>query len=207
MKAERIGVVVLAAGAATRFGSSKLTAPTAGVPLVRRTALAALGASAHVVVVTGAHRAAVEACIADLAVERVFNPGWAEGMGSSIACGIAALPASCEAAIVVLADQALVDVEGIAALIAAHERAPERIIAAQYDGVHGPPCLFPRGYFDELARLDGDQGARALLERHCAQVDAVSMPDAATDIDTREDYERLTQAAAKMANSLTRSRS
>ena len=152
MMAERIGIVVLAAGAATRFGSSKLTVPIDGVPLVRRAALAALGASAHVVVITGAHRAAVESCIADLAVERVFNPGWADGIGGSIACGVAALSPSCDATIIALGDQALIGSDEFRALIAAHARAPGRIIAATYADVVGPPCLFPPALFGELTQ-------------------------------------------------------
>jgi len=195
MMAERIGIVVLAAGAATRFGSSKLTVPIDGVPLVRRAALAALGASAHVVVITGAHRAAVESCIADLAVERVFNPGWADGIGGSIACGVAALSPSCDATIIALGDQALIGSDEFRALIAAHARAPGRIIAATYADVVGPPCLFPPALFGELIELAGDRGARMLLQRHSRLVDALPMACAAVDIDTVDDAARFERPA------------
>jgi len=195
MMAERIGIVVLAAGAATRFGSSKLTVPIDGVPLVRRAALAALGASAHVVVITGAHRAAVESCIADLAVERVFNPGWADGIGGSIACGVAALSPSCDATIIALGDQALIGSDEFRALIAAHARAPGRIIAATYADVVGPPCLFPPAFFGELIELAGDRGARMLLQRHSHLVDALPMACAAVDIDTVDDAARFERPA------------
>jgi len=195
MMAERIGIVVLAAGAATRFGASKLTVPIDGVPLVRRAALAALGASAHVVVITGAHRAAVESCIADLAVERVFNPGWADGIGGSIACGVAALSPSCDATIIALGDQALIGSDEFRALIAAHARAPGRIIAATYADVVGPPCLFPPALFGELIELAGDRGARMLLRRHSRLVDALPMACAAVDIDTVDDAARFERPA------------
>ena len=184
-----IGIIVLAAGEAKRFGSAKLVMPIDGVPLVRRAVLAALGTGAQVVVVTGAHRAAVDACITDLAAARVFNANWADGMGGSIACGIAALR-SCDATVIALADQALVGSGEFAALIAAHEHAPERIIAAQFDGVLGPPCLFPRRHFAELAALRGETGARILLRRHAADVEPLALPAAATDIDTPADYAR-----------------
>jgi molybdenum cofactor cytidylyltransferase len=150
-----IGIVVLAAGAAKRFGACKLTLPIDGVPLVRRSLLAALGAAERVVVVSGAHRERVEACVSDLAIDRVFNANWADGMGASIACGISALATACDAAIIALADQVLIGTEQFKALIAAHARAPERIIAAQYNGVLGAPCLFPRAYFEKLAALHG----------------------------------------------------
>jgi molybdenum cofactor cytidylyltransferase len=188
MTSQRVGIVVLAAGAAMRFGASKLCMPMNGVPLIRRAVLAGLGTGAPVIVVTGAHRELVEPCIADLSVERVFNANWADGMGASIAGGIAALGESCNAAIIALADQAYIGTQEFKALIAAHASAPERIVAAQHSGVLGAPCLFPRAYFDELVALRGERGARALLQRHADQVDIVPMPSAAIDIDTREDY-------------------
>ena len=186
-----IGIVVLAAGESQRFGSPKLVVPIDGVPLIRRVTLVALGASANVVVVCGAHREVIESHISDLSVARVFNRDWSSGMGSSIARGIAALSDVSEAAIILLADQALIGAKDFCALIAAHARAPDRIIAARYAGVLGPPCVFPRAYFAELAALRGTQGARALLDLHAAAVDALPMPCAATDIDTIEDYAQL----------------
>lgn len=186
-----IGIIVLAAGAAKRFGSAKLVVPIDGVPLVRRAALAALGVGARVIVVTGAHRERVESCIADLRVERVFNANWRSGMGASIASGVAALDVRCEAAIIALADQLLVGTAEFEALIAAHARAPARIVAAQFGDVLGPPCLFPRPFFSELAGLRGEPGARTLLQRHVAEVEPLPLPGAAADIDTPADYARL----------------
>ena len=189
-----VGIVVLAAGEAKRFGSAKLIVPIDGVPLVRRAALAALGVAARVVVVTGAHRESVESCIVDLAVARVFNANWEDGMGGSIACGIGALD-HCDAAIIALADQALIGAEEFAALIDAHRLAPGRIIAAKFDDVLGPPCLFPRRYCAELAALHGDCGARALLRRHAQHVMPLSMPAASLDIDTPQDLSAFTSRA------------
>ena len=182
-----IGIVVLAAGAAKRFGSAKLVMPIEGVPLVRRAALAALEVGTQVVVVTGAHRDAVEACVADLAVTHAFNADWEGGMGCSIACGVAALR-DCEAVIIALADQPLIGRDEFAALIMAHARASGRIVAAQFDGVAGPPCLFPRQYFHALMELHSEQGARGLLMQYTDRVDTVPLPAAAVDIDTRDDY-------------------
>jgi molybdenum cofactor cytidylyltransferase len=162
--------------------------------MVYRVALAALNTSAQVVVVTGAHRELVESCIAGLRVERVFNADWADGMGGSIACGIAALD-ECDSAIIALADQPLVGRAEFAALIAAHAQAPECIVAAKFEEVLGPPCLFPRAYFEELAELRGERGARALLQRRAQQVAAVAMPGAAFDIDTPQDAAAFTSRA------------
>jgi molybdenum cofactor cytidylyltransferase len=195
MTTARIGVVVLAAGESRRFGGAKLALSFDGVPLVRRAVMAAMQASANVVVVLGAHREPVESHIADLPVGRVFNADWPSGMGGSIARGIAGLEEAApalDAAIVALADQPMIGTAELMQLVAAHASAPTRIVAAQYAGVLGPPCLFPRKYFGELGALHGIRGARVLLQRHEGFVTAVQMPGAAIDIDTRADYARAT---------------
>ena len=190
-----VAVVILAAGAARRFGAAKLAAKIDGVPLVRRAAIAALTVGTPVVVVTGAHREAVEAGIAGLAVECVFNAQWTQGMGGSIACGAAKLPPAVDAVIVMPADQPLIDAAQLRRLIDAHAAAPERIIAAQFKDVLGPPCLFPRHDFAELAALRGEHGARALLQGHAPRVEALPMPAAALDIDTPQDLSAFTSGA------------
>jgi molybdenum cofactor cytidylyltransferase len=186
-----IGIVVLAAGASRRFGAPKLAATIDGVPLIRVVASAASATGAKVVVVTGAHRDVLEPHLADLAVEFAFNADWAGGMGGSIACGIGRLDATIDAAIVMLGDQPLIGSTELQRLIDAHTHAAGRIVAAQFSGVLGPPCLFPRQYFAELAALRGDHGARGVLQRHAAQVEALPLSAAAADIDTPADYARL----------------
>jgi molybdenum cofactor cytidylyltransferase len=196
----RIGIVVLAAGNASRFGSAKQQVPVEGVPLVRRAAEAAMNTGASVVVVTGAHRELVEENLSGLSVSLAFNPDWQLGMGGSIACGVRHLEktaAAVDAIIISLADQPMITTTELTQLIGAHRQTPGRIVAAKYDGVLGAPCLFPRKYFNDLANLSGAHGARVVLERHADEVDALSMPMAATDIDTPEDYARLTGVSKK----------
>jgi molybdenum cofactor cytidylyltransferase len=55
----------------------------------------------------------------------------------------------------------------------------------------GPPTLFPAAFFADLLALDGDHGARALLERDPARVARLPAPEAFLDLDTPADYERL----------------
>lgn len=189
-----INVVLLAAGSASRFGGAKQSALIDGVAMVRRTAQAALDSGAGVIVVTGAHADAVTSALAGLAVERVHNDNWDAGMGGSIACGIAHVMRTAPratATIVALADQPTIGPAQLRKLIDASRRAPDRIVAAKFADVLGPPCLFPRRYFEDLAALSGMQGARKLLDRHAQDVIAVPMPEAAVDIDTREAYERF----------------
>ena len=95
-----MAAVLLAAGGSTRLGEPKaLLTDADGVPRVVRVArdLAAAGC-APVLVVVGARSEAVQAALAGEAVTVVAHPGWAAGMGSSIAAGVAALGAHPEGA-------------------------------------------------------------------------------------------------------------
>jgi molybdenum cofactor cytidylyltransferase len=187
-----VHIILLAAGSASRFGGAKQAAPIDGVAMVRRAAQSAIATGAEVIVVTGAHLEAVHAAVEGLPLTLVHNADWQAGMGGSIACGVRALPPQTDAAIIALADQPLVGTAQLRQLIDDPRRDTDRIIAAQHGETLGPPCLFPRRYFDELAGLSGMQGARKLLQQHSTNVVAVPMPEAAVDVDTREDYVRLT---------------
>ena len=195
--AEKIGAIVLAAGAATRYGAPKLALPLAGAPLVRRMALAALAVSRHVVVVTGAHCEEIEPLIADLPVTRAYNPDWVLGMSHSIAHGVVRLCAiapDVSGALVLLADQVQIGAPELRRLLLDHAAEPRAIVAANYGGEAGAPCLFPRSYFDKLMQLKGARGARTILRRHAEHVRAVEMPQAAVDIDTPADYANVLAA-------------
>ena len=186
-----IGVLVLAAGAARRYGASKLELPLGGTPILRRAAQAGLALSEHVVVVTGAHHELLAPLVTDLHVAVVRNPSWQRGKGSSIGHGMRALQQlapTCAAAIVMLADQVFVGEPELRRLIDDHGFAAHGISAAHYGGILGAPCCFAQRYFAELAALDDADGAQVVLQRHAAEVRAVAMPEAGTDIDTPADY-------------------
>ena len=107
----RIAAIVLAAGRSTRMGGpNKLVAEIGGKPLVRIAAEQALASRAKpVIVVTGHQRERVEAALAGLPVRLVHNPDFADGLGTSLRAGIAAVPADADGAIVCLGDMPQVD--------------------------------------------------------------------------------------------------
>ena len=186
-----IGVVVLAAGAARRYGASKLDLPLGGIPIVRRAAQSALALGDQVVVVTGAHHELLATLLEGLNVSVARNPSWQRGKGSSIAHGMRALrelSPGCAAAIVMLADQVFVGTPELRRLIEGHDLVSHGISAARYRGILGAPCCFAQRYFAELAALDGADGAQIVLQRHATEVRAVAMPEAEADVDTPADY-------------------
>jgi molybdenum cofactor cytidylyltransferase len=185
---EGLHAIVLAAGASTRFGSAKQLARVAGRPLLHTAvARAADVAGSAVTVVLGARAAELSPLLTHSQASVVINRNWREGMASSIRAGVARLPASCTAVLLMLVDQAAVTAEDLKRLASAWRRQPDYIVAARYGMTTGVPAIFPRSVFSDLASLRGDVGARVLLQRNPDRVVRVPMASAAIDIDTPED--------------------
>jgi nicotine blue oxidoreductase len=144
-----IYAVVLAAGASSRYGMSP---PKQQVLLPH--VLAAVGRSAvdGVVVVVGAH---------PLDVESVDCPDWQLGPGASLRCGLDALPAEAEAAVVVLADGPELDARAIDRVVEAWRAEGGDVLAASYGGTRLHPVLLARPAWNGVP----DEGARGLEAR------------------------------------------
>ncbi|HZE28919.1 MAG TPA: nucleotidyltransferase family protein [Gaiellaceae bacterium] len=168
----RVWAVVLAAGASIRFGSAKqalLLEPV--LERVRRSSVE------DTVVVLGAHELEVAAHV-------VSCPDWGRGPGASLRCGLAALPATAEAAVVVLGDGPELDPAAIDRVIAAWraERAP--VVTATYGGTRLHPVLLAREAWAGIP----DEGAKK-LDAVLVPCDDLSPPG---DVDFADDVpERL----------------
>lgn len=192
-----IAAIVLAAGRSSRMGTHKLLLPLGGRPLIAHATASACASRAESVVIVVGHEAArVRAALPPDRYTVVKNPDYAEGMATSLRAGLAAVPASCCGALIVLGDQPLQSAELLNRLIDAATTAPDHIVVATYDGRRGNPVCFPRRYFPELKAVTGDEGGRTVLRRHAAEVVAVECGDLAPnlDADTRADFARLQRA-------------
>jgi molybdenum cofactor cytidylyltransferase len=161
-----VAALVLAAGRSTRAGTNKLLADIGGETLIRLTLRALAGSRARplLLVVGHEHERLVEA-VAGLDVAIVQNPRYAEGLATSLAAGLAALPPDASAALICLADMPLVGASLVDALIARFEAMPEAAaVVPAHAGQWGNPVLIARKLFPELAALRGDAGARRLLQ-------------------------------------------
>lgn len=187
-----IGAVVLAAGGAVRMGRPKLLLSVEGESLVRRAAEAACASRCRpVVVVLGSSARALAAELAGLRLRPVINPLWRSGLASSIRMGLGSLPRSCEAAVLLLADQPRVGAAEIDRLISAWLKSGRSAAAASYGGTVGAPAVFERGLFPALQALRGDAGAKQLLHGLGDRVERVSLKEGAEDLDTWEEWERF----------------
>jgi molybdenum cofactor cytidylyltransferase len=187
----KVAALVLAAGRGTRMGGpNKLLAELAGKPLVRRAAEAAVGSKARpAIVVTGHEGDKVAAALTGLDIRRVHNPDFAEGLSTSLKAGMAALPADTDAVVVMLGDMPDVSPALIDKLAAAIDPARGALIAVPTrDGRRGNPVAWSRRFFEDLARVEGDTGARHLIGQQNEAVVEVPVEDegAFLDIDTPE---------------------
>lgn len=190
MSGGTVGAVLLAAGASTRLGEPKaLLCGADGVPRVVRVArdLAAAGC-APLVVVLGAEADRVGAALAGEAVHPVVHPGWAAGMGSSIAAGVAALaahaPPQLGAVLVAPCDMPGATVAHLRWLVEASGGGTWRVASGYADGARGMPAVLPRADFAALRALTGEVGARTLLRG--PDVAVVPLADGDGDLDTPE---------------------
>jgi len=190
-----IGAVVLAAGRSSRMGRAKQLEVVDGAPMVVRAVQTALASQAdRVLLVTGAYAEAVLALVAPLQravgerLQVVHNAAWATGQASSVRTAVQALPPSCQAALFLPTDQPFAPVALLDDLIAAW-RAGAVLAAPAVDGQpRGAPALFDRRLWPELLVLEGDTGARPLLQRHRSNLITIpAMADWLRDIDTPAD--------------------
>lgn len=189
------GIVLLAAGASSRFGQPKQLLQYKGKSLLQHDILVAEDSIArYVVVVLGAGADVLTKEINQTKTHVVVNEHWEEGMASSIRCGVEALieiAPGIDGTILMVCDQPYVTSPLLNDLITAQQKSGKKIITCSYANTFGPPALFHRSTFDELLQLEGDIGARKVVEQHADEVGVVLFPKGNVDIDTKEDYEKL----------------
>lgn len=186
-----VAAVVLAAGQSSRMAPRhKLLEPDgSGVPMVARVVDHVLASRARPVLVVTGHRAAeVAAVLQGRDVTLVHAADYADGLSASLRAGLAALPPSAAAALVVLGDMPLVTGAAMNHLIDTYDAVEGRLIVVPtHDGRPGNPVLWDKRYHPAMMALAGDSGARALLRQHGDAVAEVELDDSVLrDFDTLE---------------------
>jgi molybdenum cofactor cytidylyltransferase len=169
-------------------GRNKLLQKVDGQPLLLHAVDAAEGSRARpVVVVTGHAQPEVAALLQGRHAWTVHNPAYASGMASSLRAGLSALPGDVDGVVVLLGDMPGVDADTVDRLIDAFD--PDRgaaIVAAASQGRRGNPVLLARRFFPEVREIEGDQGAKPILQAYPDQIRLVECGAAFTDLDTPE---------------------
>lgn len=188
-------IIILAAGGSSRMGLPKQLLQHRGKSLLRHTAETALATRpSEVVAILGFEADRMKHELDDLPVRIITNHGWQEGIASSIRAGIAEIPVTVEASLMLLCDQPFVTSDLLLRLITACT--DEKPIAATgYEQTCGVPACFKRSLFAELLDLHDDVGAKRVIHRDQRRVATVPFPEAHVDIDTLEDYRKHLESA------------
>ncbi len=148
-------------------------------------------------VVLGHREAEVRPCLAGTGVQFAINRDYRNGMLSSLKTGLADLSRNTEAILVALVDQPMITSSLIDRLIAAWRTGEKGIVIPTYQGRWGHPVLIGAKFIPAIMQLDesSPEGLRGFLEAHRREVleVPVDLPSIVEDIDSPEDYQRLSR--------------
>lgn len=142
-------------------------------------------------VVTGCHHSLLEPVLSSQQIAFAENQHWEEGMGSSIRTGVEYVLKNIPAAdkiIILVCDQPYISSSLINELISTATKSGKGIVAAAYSDSQGTPVLFDKKYFPLLRTLNGQAGAKKIVQQFARDAAMVDFPAGATDIDTPGDY-------------------
>jgi CTP:molybdopterin cytidylyltransferase MocA len=191
-----VAAVILAAGGSSRLGRPKQLLEYREETLLNRSIRLAREAGAcPVIAILGADYETIRASVRGSASIPLYNDRWRQGIASSIHHGMRALGVCAPGAAGVLlmgCDQPLLTAEHLRALIHAFTTSEaEAIVASAYAGAHGVPAVFPQATFADLRALQGDKGARSIIESADFPVVDVEFTGGEVDIDSPKDLAQL----------------
>ena len=184
-----VGVAVLAAGHARRFGANKLAEPLMGEPVIERT-LGCVPPGLPMVVASASDE--VDAICDRRGIEYVRPEGGTEQSDSMRALVAYAKRAGWEACVFVPGDQPLVEQGSLRTMLVVSAANPDAAVRLTWRGRSGSPVLFPASQFDALLGVAGDTGGSAVLGREDVRTLSVeaSWPWELWDVDTPDDLGR-----------------
>jgi molybdenum cofactor cytidylyltransferase len=193
-----VAIIILAAGRSSRMSPEaghKLLSTFDGVPLVRRMALRAIESKAiDIYAVTGFRHKQIESCLVGLDMTIAFNPAFASGMSSSLSAGLN-IPGVTDhnGVLILLADMPSITTQNLDQLIEAFVTSKGRsVVRAAHAGTSGNPVVLPKTLYAQARTLEGDRGARTLIENCDLDIVEVDIGEAAiVDVDTQNDLQRL----------------
>jgi molybdenum cofactor cytidylyltransferase len=192
LKHPSLSILIPAAGASERLGQAKQLVQYKGLSLLQNAVDVADSLSPlEIIVVTGSRATAIEDTLQDASVKWVHNPQWTTGMGGSIAMGATAINPESTGLMILLSDQWRIQTQDLQKLAQTWQSDPSRIVAAEAEGHYMPPVIFPSDCFDQLQALKGHEGARSLFKAFPEQLTAVPIPNAAYDLDTQDQLDKL----------------
>jgi CTP:molybdopterin cytidylyltransferase MocA len=166
-----LAAVILSAGASERMGSPKALLPYQGRTFLEHL----LEVTTHPIIsarriVLGAHVEPISAAVAISRGEAVINPEWRNGQLSSVQAAIRSLPAGTDGLLLCLIDHPLISASLVDGLIQHFYATRARIVLPKFEGKRGHPVIFSAELYDELLDAPPENGARAVVWAHAADV-------------------------------------
>ncbi|MBI3259933.1 MAG: nucleotidyltransferase family protein [Ignavibacteriae bacterium] len=189
-----LGILILAAGESKRLGRAKQLLDWNGETLLQKSISTAEQLSSkhntEIHIVLGARCNELLPYIKNKDIVICHNERWFTGIGSSIQCGIKEIESrgKFDAVLIMLCDQPFITSDHLQKLLEQFSTSEKGIVATSHSGVNGVPAIFDKKYFTEMLALQGDQGAKRLIEKFDSVVELIAFDDAKIDIDTMEDY-------------------
>ncbi len=188
------GLVILAAGASTRLGRPKQLLENNGKLLLQHVIDLAEKTGCHpMALVLGANASSIRRKVNSHSLDVIVNDKWEDGISSSIRFGLAHLgnkERDLQNVLILLSDQPFLSDQVLKNLLST-EKNLKSITACEYGGQIGVPALFSHHFFDELMKLEGDEGAKKIIMKNREYVSSVPFERGEVDVDTEEDYKRL----------------
>lgn len=188
-----VAAILLAAGRSERMGAFKPLLPFGNTTIIKNSIATFTDAGLTTIVVVYGWRASeIRAHLRDLKILFAINPDPEGDMGSSIACGVAQLPASIEAVLISPADLPAIPSDVVTAVVNEWKQGA-RLVVPTWTMHGGHPVLVDKAFFPDLLALDPTSGMRGLFTQHSSEVKRVAVDSQfiARDLDTWDDYREL----------------
>lgn len=186
----KLSAVLMASGAAVRFGSNKLLCPVDGVPMIQRV-FSAVPACLFEEAVVVSRYPDILALAEGQGYRPVHNPWAEEGQSASIRLGLAPLR-DMDGVLFCVCDQPWLTRQSVVRLLEAFSTGPDKICALSWQGRRGSPAVFPAALFPALLSLTGDQRGGTVIQsnRNLLRLVEAGSPRELYDVDTPEDLSR-----------------
>ncbi len=195
---QNIAIIILAAGSSSRLGQPKQLLIYQSQSLLQRIVSNVQNVPnvLHAIVI-GAKKEVIEEELLNTDITIIFNENWEQGIASSIKAGLTAMMemnSALEGCLFVVCDQPYITTELLREIITVHTQSGKGIVAAAYADTVGTPVFFSKKYFNDLLLLSNEEGAKKVIHQHLYDLASVPFLNGEIDIDTQEDYKKLTDA-------------
>ncbi len=166
----KIAGLILAAGGSSRMGDqNKLLQLIDGMPMVKKVVESCLHSNlSSIYVVLGHDSEWINNCISTEGINFVNNEDWRLGMASSINSGIGAMNNDFDGAMILLGDMPYIETKLIDQMIELFQE--YKIVVPVKNGRQGNPVLFSSTFFNDLQSIDGDKGAKRVIQENFSSV-------------------------------------